>query len=142
MTIINPTFTEKNLERSNLYPNSENFTPEYFALALAEEAGEFCGALKKLARGFNDREALKINTKYEKYLEGAKGVEPVLTGKAKILSANEFWFITMRMKAAKELADLLTYIDLAATSIGIDLNQVTTEKWNEVSEEMKISIKL
>ena len=40
-----------------------------------------------------------------------------------------------RQELGKELADAFSYIDLLATSLGIDLEQEVIDKWNEVSEK-------
>lgn len=43
---------------------------------------------------------------------------------------------------AKELADIVIYTDLAAASLGIDLEEAVRSKFNEVSRRKKCKIKL
>lgn len=45
-------------------------------------------------------------------------------------------------EAGKELADIQIYLDLLALQLGINLGQVTTDKFNEVSDRVGASIKL
>lgn len=45
-------------------------------------------------------------------------------------------------EAARELADIQTYLDILSFRIGIDLGQATAEKFNEVSAKMKIDVRL
>jgi NTP pyrophosphatase (non-canonical NTP hydrolase) len=49
---------------------------------------------------------------------------------------------TFKINAAKELADIVTYLDILAMQLGIDLGDATIEKFNEVSERVGSSIKL
>lgn len=44
--------------------------------------------------------------------------------------------------AAKELADVQTYLDILAMQIGVDLGQATMDKFNEVSERVGSSIRI
>ena len=43
---------------------------------------------------------------------------------------------------AKELADTQTYLDILAYRAGIDLGAATTDKWNEVSKRIGVSLRL
>lgn len=43
---------------------------------------------------------------------------------------------TFKKEAAKELADVQTYLDILAYQLGIDLGQATMDKWNEASERI------
>lgn len=45
-------------------------------------------------------------------------------------------------KAAKELADVVTYLDILAFQLGIDLGEATAKKFNEVSDRVGCDIKL
>lgn len=49
---------------------------------------------------------------------------------------------TFKMKAAKELADVMIYLDILAMQLGIDLGQATQDKFNEVSERVGCGIRL
>lgn len=44
--------------------------------------------------------------------------------------------------AAKELADVVTYIDILALQLGIDLGQATMDKFNEVSQRVGSNVRL
>lgn len=53
------------------------------------------------------------------------------------LSVAEF-----KAAAAKELADVQTYLDILAWQLDIDLGRATIEKWNEVSRRIKCGIRI
>lgn len=44
-------------------------------------------------------------------------------------------------EVAKEMADIVIYLDLLATCKGIDLSQAIKEKFNEVSDRRNVNIK-
>lgn len=44
--------------------------------------------------------------------------------------------------AAKELADVVTYLDILALQLGIDLGQATMDKFNEVSQRVGSNVRL
>lgn len=44
--------------------------------------------------------------------------------------------------AAKELADVVTYLDILAFQLGIDLGQATIDKFNEVSKRIDCPVRL
>lgn len=43
-------------------------------------------------------------------------------------------------QARKELADVVTYLDILAAQLGINLGQATMDKWNEVSKRIGCSL--
>ena len=47
-----------------------------------------------------------------------------------------------RAEAAKELGDVMAYLDVLAMQIGIDLGRATMEKFNAVSERMGSNVRL
>lgn len=47
-----------------------------------------------------------------------------------------------RPEIAKELADVVTYLDILAYQCGVDLGNATKDKWNEVSERQGILLRL
>ncbi|AZZ92767.1 hypothetical protein EUZ85_19380 [Hahella sp. KA22] len=51
----------------------------------------------------------------------------------KKVKRGDFAMSEVHEKLALELADAQTYLDLLAWSIGVDLGDITTRKWNEVS---------
>lgn len=46
------------------------------------------------------------------------------------------------VEAAKELADVQTYLDILAMQLGVDLGEATIDKFNEVSDRIGVSVKL
>ncbi len=49
---------------------------------------------------------------------------------------------TFKREAAKELADIQTYLDILAARIGVDLAKATVEKFNEVSQRIGSEVTL
>lgn len=97
----------------------------YQSNALCGEAGEFANIIKKMVR-----DEMLSEAGYEELMIKAQemGYEDVKG---------------MRTDAAgKELADVVMYAALAAESLGIDLDKYTRIKFNEVSEKMKLNIRL
>jgi NTP pyrophosphatase (non-canonical NTP hydrolase) len=47
-----------------------------------------------------------------------------------------------KREAGKELADVVTYLDILAMQLGIDLGFETIEKFNEVSERVGSSVRI
>lgn len=47
-----------------------------------------------------------------------------------------------QVEAAKELADVVTYVDILAMQLGIDLGQATMDKFNEVSLRVGSNVRL
>lgn len=47
-----------------------------------------------------------------------------------------------QVEAAKELADVQTYLDILAMQVGVDLGRATTDKFNEVSVRVGSTIRL
>lgn len=45
-------------------------------------------------------------------------------------------------RAASELADVVTYLDILAFRLGINLGEATKWKWNEVSKRVKCNLRL
>ncbi len=48
----------------------------------------------------------------------------------------------LKAELAKELADVVTYVDLIAASLGVDLGEVIRQKFNEVSDRRGVKTKL
>lgn len=90
------------------------WTTGEWACAMAGEAGEACNVAKKIKR-------LATNTNTKK--------DPQTLDECRKLMC-------------KELADTIIYADLLAASLDIDLAQAVVDKFNEVSDRMKCSIKL
>jgi NTP pyrophosphatase (non-canonical NTP hydrolase) len=47
-----------------------------------------------------------------------------------------------RADIGREIADVLTYLDILAFRAGLNLGTVTIDKWNEVSERVGVDIRL
>ena len=122
-------FSEKNLKRCDEVFKQVNPTNLYWATSIAEEAGEICGAIKKLERGFNERELSKFRK---------KNPESELTDE----QVKEQWLLKKKADIGQEVADLLTIIDLFCTKNQIDIGKEITNKFNQVSVEMKSDILL
>jgi len=116
-------FQKISLERCNGPFNCADQPLLYWSTAIAEEAGEIAGVAKKMARGFNKRELLKMRKKH--------GEEKTDT------ELEQMWFVEKKEQLAEEAADLFTYIDLLAQKSGFDLWAAVTSKFNRVSEEMQ-----
>lgn len=97
----------------------------YQSNALCGEAGEFANIVKKMVR--------------DSMLSGEGHEEADIRAKEKGYDGLE----SMRKdEAGKELGDIVMYAALAAQSLGIDLDEYTRIKFNEVSERLKLNIKL
>jgi NTP pyrophosphatase (non-canonical NTP hydrolase) len=48
----------------------------------------------------------------------------------------------LKHEAAKEMSDVICYLDLLASRMGIDLEKAIIEKFNEVSDRKGCKIKL
>ena len=99
---------ETNVKRCNTAFNHHGlyeWTPTDYGCALAGEVGEACNFVKKLRR-----------------LDG----RPATTELAESRDA-------LRYEIGKELADVVTYCDLLAARLHIDLGQAVAHKFNEVS---------
>lgn len=96
-------------------PNCENWRPMEWGCALAEEAGEVCGVLKKRARTPHPT------------LAGHD-----ITGKPNPTLSD----------LGEELADVLTYAFIIASRHGIDLNNALRLKWNKVSEKVNHPVRI
>lgn len=86
----------------------ENWSLADWCLAVAGECGEVCNAVKKLRRISDGAQTSK---------------DPQNEGEAVVA-------------IAKEMADVICYLDLLAAKLGIDLSLAVMIKFNEVSERM------
>jgi len=92
----------------------KDWSPTDWACAMAGEAGELCNVIKKLRR-----------------LDGADFKEDTPARRDQLTD-----------EAAKELADTVTYADLLAARLGIDLGRAVIDKFNAVSLKRGSSFKL
>lgn len=141
------TFSKINVDRCDdpTTFNCGNQGNVYWATAIAEEAGEVAGVIKKLARGFNPREFKKTqarvavsptNAEYNSELKEKFAAATWEDASYREMVRRE-WQKELTKKLGKELADLFTYIDLCATKNDINLWDEVKEKFNQVSKEMK-----
>jgi NTP pyrophosphatase (non-canonical NTP hydrolase) len=104
---------EKNRTRClRWHPNGgvTAWSASQWGIAMAGEAGEVCNAIKKLNRiedGINNQSthSKQVDTKEEAIIE-----------------------------IGQEIADTIIYLDLLAQSLGLDVQQEVTKKFNRVSE--------
>jgi NTP pyrophosphatase (non-canonical NTP hydrolase) len=94
------------------------WSPTDWATAMAGECGEACNIIKKMRR---------IAATPEVVLEEQK---------------DAFAYEELLGEAADELADLVTYVDLLAARLGVDLGQAIRRKFNSVSSRVKSDVKL
>lgn len=102
----------------------------YWATALAEETGEIAGVIKKMDRGFNAREYEKMKREWLKTNTNPEDLPSMAEFKAA-------WVIKMTQALANEIADVFIYLELFAQRNGINIFEAVTEKFNQVSNEMK-----
>jgi NTP pyrophosphatase (non-canonical NTP hydrolase) len=60
----------------------------------------------------------------------------------KKVERGDFTLESVREDLRRELADVQTYLDLLAASLGVDLGRATVDKFNEVSERVGSDVKL
>ena len=92
----------------------DTWSPSDWATAMAGECGEACNFIKKLRR-----------------LDDADSSEDTPERRQEIIAA-----------VGKELADVVTYVDLLAARLGIDLGTEVIAKFNEVSRKRGSDIML
>lgn len=96
------------------YREVEDWSPAEWAVAFMGEAGEVCNALKDLHVFDEGRRSPKLPATREEAVR----------------------------RIGKEIADAVSYLDLLAKSLGIDMGEATREKFNEVSDRIGSDIKL
>lgn len=107
-------FSEQNERRCvETFHPVKDWTPTDWMTAVAGEVGEAANLIKKARR-----------SNYEKLDDAEPG------------------FRSQREEIARELADAVTYIDLLATALDIDLAYWLREKFNEVSDRVGSSVRM
>ena len=99
-------FSATNLERCNEWHSIHDWSPMEWGAATAGELGELCNVLKKIKR--YDMEIQQNAT-----------------------SESRDQLVSMAMD---EIADTLCYLDLVASSLGIDISQAVVSKFNRISD--------
>lgn len=125
-------FSKTNWARNEALFNGATLEDIYFTTAIAEEVGEVCGVIKKLKRGFNERELLKTRNKF---LRENPGIQAEHMPGADYFRTE--WYKNQTQKLAGEVADVFVYLNLLAYKNGINLMQAVEEKFNQVTLEMK-----
>lgn len=111
---------EKNSKRcESVFHPIDAWDESSWACALAGEVGEFCNIIKKRKRVRDEFNNHKISSKKAFHKIGI-----------------------LHEAACKELADILAYLDLNATNLGVKLEDITIKKFNEVSDKVGSKIKL
>jgi NTP pyrophosphatase (non-canonical NTP hydrolase) len=60
----------------------------------------------------------------------------------KKIERGDFTLLEKREDLAKELADVVVYLDILAYRAGVDLGMATVSKWNEVSQRVGCRLRL
>lgn len=108
-------FSLMNMRRHNDWPRKEgsNASAEWslsdWAVAVSEETGELCGAIKRINR---------------------MRAGHIINGKPGDVKTVE----EAQLKAKKEIGDIVTYLDLLAQELGSNVGECTELAWNGVSE--------
>jgi len=58
----------------------------------------------------------------------------------KKIEREDFTLEEARVDCAKECADVMTYLDILAFRLGVDLGQATVDKFNEVSDRVNVDV--
>jgi NTP pyrophosphatase (non-canonical NTP hydrolase) len=101
----------------------DEWSPTDWAAALAGEAGEACNLIKKIRRMGETPELIE-----QKISESG--------------DTTAFELAEMIHQVGLELADVVTYADLLAARLGIDLGYVVSHKFNIVSDRVGSSVTL
>lgn len=107
-------FSELNLERCNNWHHINDWSPMEWGAATAGELGELCNILKKIKRFDTGVQQNAVSLSRQELIE----------------------------MAAEEIADVLCYLDLTATSIGVDISEAVISKFNAVSAREKLPQRL
>lgn len=91
-------------------PDGSDWPLDAWSNAASGELGEACNIIKKLRRGDYALEERPADPKFEG--------------------------MTVREALAKELADVVCYVDLLALQLGVSLGDAIAEKFNEVSDRV------
>lgn len=78
----------------------------------------------------------------EKWMNAVLGELGEAANILKKIDRGDFTLDEGRAALAEEFADTVTYLDMAASRVGIDLGQSVREKFNQVSEKVKSPVRL
>lgn len=124
-----------NVERCNsAFENINNWSATDWACAMAGETGE---AMEELVVAVL---ALTLAGKAGKPCDSVKKLRRLDVSDSAIDSPEKR--DELKLKIAKELADMICYADLLAARLDIDLGGAVIQKFNEVSDLRKSDIKL
>ena len=116
MRAISEDFIQANLQRAMRWHhgNLRNWSAAEWGNAIAGEVGEFCNVAKKILR--HDKKMQQLAVTRDAAIE--------------MRDDREF----LHLKAASELADIITYCVVTACAMGIDIDEAVRVKFNEISE--------
>jgi len=117
-----PLFKNGRGEPAHDKPDGSDWSLSDWSNAAMGELGEAAGIIKKIRRGDYTLDTIVT-------VKDASG-NP--TGE----------FLPARELLAKELADTVTYIDILAKQIGVDLGDAIAEKFNEISDRINVPVKI
>lgn len=103
-----------NLQRHEDWPKEPNISIDMWdlnawAVAISEETGELCGAIKRLNRFRAGYKITRRKSRVESEEEGLKGIK-------------------------EEIGGIVCYLDLLAQHVGLTLEECVRDTFNEVSE--------
>jgi NTP pyrophosphatase (non-canonical NTP hydrolase) len=91
------------------FPMCDDWSYNDWAVAIAGEVGEACNLLKKHRRGMASDERFDLDGPF---------------------------YESARYELARELADVITYVDLLMTKLGMQTGEVVMDKFEEVSRRV------
>ena len=135
--ILTPDITLEQFMEVNWKRNIEVFkTPDktnlYWITALVEELGEIAGPVKKLERGFNPRELLKMQRNWNKVFGADDSAVPPSD-----IEFEAMWEDKHKKALAGEMAGLFIYLALMAKANDINLWEAVIHEFNLVTQEMQ-----
>lgn len=116
-----PLFKDKQGNIAHSLPDGSDWRPSDWMTAITGETGELASFLKSARRGDFGHLAMLCT-------DGS--VHP------------ERMPYDIKSKIAKEIADILIYLDLLAYQLRLDLGEIVAQKFNEVSERIGVDIQL
>ena len=107
-------FAKINMERHKDWPTEphvsvDEWSLNEWAVAIAEETGELCGAVKRLNRFKAGYKIKRRKSRIESEAEGVANIK-------------------------EEIGGIMTYLDLMAQTLGLTLEECIRDTFNEVSE--------
>jgi NTP pyrophosphatase (non-canonical NTP hydrolase) len=114
-----PQFRDRQGSIAHTHPTGADWSPDRWMNAVTGEVGECAGELKKAARGDYGPTAKCAMNGYPEWMPDE-----------------------VRQKIAKEMADVVVYLDILAVQFGIDLGNAVMSKFNEVSNRVSSTVSI